>query len=98
MIIIDELPFKLVEGQGFKRFMRVVQPRWLKIPSRITVAKDCWSIYLNEKKVLKNALKGQRICLTTDTWTSLQNLNYMCLTAHYIDNDWKPQKKFSIFV
>lgn len=38
-----------------------------------------------------------RICLTTDTWTSIQNLSYMCLTAHYIDADWKLHKKIIIF-
>ena len=26
--------------------------------------------------------------MTTDTWTSLQNVNYMVLTAHFIDLDW----------
>ncbi|GKA73278.1 zinc finger BED domain-containing protein RICESLEEPER 2-like protein [Tanacetum coccineum] len=33
------------------------------------------------------------ICLNIDTWTSLQRINYMCLTAHYIDNDWVLRKK-----
>ncbi|KAI8558897.1 hypothetical protein RHMOL_Rhmol04G0132000 [Rhododendron molle] len=32
MIIIDELPFKFVEGEGFRRFMHVVQPNWGNIP------------------------------------------------------------------
>ena len=97
MIIIDELPFSFVEGEGFKHYMRVVQPKWLKLSSRLTVARDCMSLYTNEKKVLKSALKGQRICLTTDTWTSIQNLNYMCLTGHFIDNDWKLKKKILNF-
>ncbi|GKD18382.1 zinc finger BED domain-containing protein RICESLEEPER 2-like protein [Tanacetum coccineum] len=34
-----------------------------------------------------------RICLTTDTWTSLQRINYMYLTAHYVDNEWVLRKK-----
>lgn len=97
MIIIDELPFKFVEGEGFKRFMCVVQPMWLTIPSRITIANDCKSIFVREKAALKNALRGQRICLTTDTWTSVQNLKYLCLTAHFIDCDWKLNKKILNF-
>jgi len=28
MIIIDELPFKFVERQGFQEFMKVVEPRF----------------------------------------------------------------------
>ena len=87
MIIIDELPFRFVEGEGFKRLMRVVQSRQIKLPCRTTVARDFMALYMNAKKILKQALKGQRVCLTMDTWTSIQNRNYMCLTMHYIDND-----------
>ena len=35
----------------------------------------------------------QRVCLTTNTWTSIQMMNYICLTAHYIDNTWILKKK-----
>ncbi|KAG7988223.1 hypothetical protein I3843_03G176000 [Carya illinoinensis] len=40
----------------------------------------------------------QRVCLTTDTWTSIQNINYMCVTAHFIDNNWKLHKRIISFV
>ena len=33
-----------------------------------------------------------RVCVTTDTWTLVHNLNYMCITAHFIDSDWSLQK------
>ena len=33
------------------------------------------------------------VSLTIDTWTSLQNINYMCLTVHFIDNNWELQKR-----
>ena len=97
MLIIDELPFRFVEGEGFRKYTFVTCPKWTKIPSRVTIAKDCYGVFVKQKKLLKNALKGQRICLTTDTWTSLQNLNYMCLTAHFIDNDWKLHKRILNF-
>ena len=35
--------------------------------------------------------------MTTDTWTSIQNLNYMVVTAHFIDSDWTYQKKILNF-
>ena len=40
---------------------------------------------------------NQTVCLTTDCWTSVQNLNYLCLTAHFIDRDWKLQKRIINF-
>ncbi|GKB56021.1 zinc finger BED domain-containing protein RICESLEEPER 2-like protein, partial [Tanacetum coccineum] len=60
-----------------------------------SIRRDCMKLYLEEKKKVGVLLRGNvgRICLTTDTWTSLQRINYMCLTAHYIDNDWVLRKK-----
>ncbi|CAK8538506.1 unnamed protein product [Lathyrus sativus] len=52
MIIIDELPFKYVENEGFNMFMKEAQPRF-KIPSRVTVARDCLCLYFDEKEKLK---------------------------------------------
>ena len=49
-------------------------------------------IYLEEKTNLKQSMKGHWICFTTDTWASGQNLNYMSLTAHWVD-DWVLQKR-----
>jgi hypothetical protein len=66
MVIIDELPFNFVEGKGFRLFSRTVQPRF-DIPSRFTVMRDCLKLDVEEKERLKRALKGQRLCLTTDT-------------------------------
>jgi hypothetical protein len=62
-------------------FVRALQPKF-NISSRVTVAKNCWDVYTEEKSKLKRVLKSQRVCLTTDAWTSVQNLNYMCLTAY----------------
>ena len=93
MLIVDELPFKFVEGDGFKNFMVSYGPKF-KIPSRWTFSRDCYSIYLDEKVKLKSLLQTQshRISITTDSWTSIQRINYMCVTAHFIDTEWKLQK------
>jgi hypothetical protein len=86
MVIMDELPFNFVEGKGFRLFSRTMQPRF-DIPSRFTIMRDCLKLYVEEKERLRTALRGQRLCLTIDTWTSIQNINYMSLTAHWIDNE-----------
>ncbi|KAI8559435.1 hypothetical protein RHMOL_Rhmol04G0173600 [Rhododendron molle] len=96
MVIIDELPFRFVEGIGFRKFCKVMQPKFSPV-SRQTITREVGAIHRNERGKLKKFLKGRRICLTTDTWTSIQNLNYMCLTAHFIDDDWKLQKRILNF-
>ncbi|KAL4571005.1 hypothetical protein LXL04_017755 [Taraxacum kok-saghyz] len=54
---------------------------------------------MSTKKKLRKwfASTGQRVSLTTDTWTSLQRVNYMCLTAHFIDPEWNLHKKILNF-
>ena len=74
MIVLDELPFRFVEGEGFKRFCAVLQPKFKNIPSRVTIARDIVGIFNNERDNLRKVWKGRRICLTTDTWTSIQHL------------------------
>lgn len=81
-----------MEREGFLEFMATVEPRF-PIQDHVTVAKDCIKLYLREKEELKQMLAGRRVCLTIDRWTSLQNLDYLCLTAHFIDSDWNHQKK-----
>ncbi|KAL4325049.1 hypothetical protein GQ457_11G023860 [Hibiscus cannabinus] len=63
-------------------------------PSRATITRDCYALFVEKRKTLKDFFKNlsSRVCLTTDTWTSAQNLSYMCLTAHFVDDTWKLHK------
>ncbi|XP_075671983.1 zinc finger BED domain-containing protein RICESLEEPER 2-like [Castanea sativa] len=99
MIVIDELPFRCVKGYGFKIYVNTLQPKLhLKdIPSHQTEARDVIGIYNSEREKLRKSLKGCRVCVTTDTWTSIQNLNYMCLTCNFIDDAWKLHKRILNF-
>lgn len=70
MIVIDELPFKFVDAEGFKNFVVAVCPKF-HIPSRWTIARDCYGLFIDAKNELNPLLSGSnRVCLTTDTWTS----------------------------
>ncbi|XP_049361003.1 zinc finger BED domain-containing protein RICESLEEPER 2-like [Solanum verrucosum] len=62
-IIIDEQPFRVVEGEGFKKLMAKAFPNF-EVPSRVTVARHCLRIYQEEKEKLKELIKNQRVCLT----------------------------------
>lgn len=98
--ILDELPFKSIEGIGFKNLLSVAFGPQFHRPSRFTIQRDCYEIFLEEKAKLKSILHDscQSICLTTDTWTSIQRVNYMCLTAHWIDDNWKLKKRVLNFL
>ena len=61
------------------------------------MARDAIDIYGVEREKLRGVLKGCRVCLTTETWTSIQNLCYMSLTVHFIDDDWKLYKRILNF-
>ncbi|XP_038719383.1 uncharacterized protein LOC120012158 isoform X1 [Tripterygium wilfordii] len=52
MVIIDELPFKFVDGEGFKQFMNIACPRFI-MPSRWTTARDIIECHDSEKLKLK---------------------------------------------
>ena len=45
MIIMDELLFKFVEGEGFRDLFVVACPRF-HIPSRRIVTRDCYDLYV----------------------------------------------------
>ncbi|XP_019161398.1 PREDICTED: zinc finger BED domain-containing protein RICESLEEPER 2-like [Ipomoea nil] len=99
MIIIDELPFRFVEGIGFRRFIAIACPRFI-VPSRWTISRDILVVYDEERLKLKQFLRGNnhRVSITTDSWTSIQRINYMVVTAHFIDSEWKLHKKILAFV
>ena len=73
MIIVNELPFKFVESNEFKKFVDrltcVNQTRFV-VPSWFTVARDVLKLYVNEKNRLKDMFVNNkyRISLTTDCW------------------------------
>ncbi|XP_077228329.1 zinc finger BED domain-containing protein RICESLEEPER 2-like [Tasmannia lanceolata] len=59
--------------------------------SRNTAKADCLKIYKREKEKLKLALGkvDGRICFTSDVWSSITQDGYICLTAHFVDEDWR---------
>ena len=94
MLILDELPFRCVEREGFILFMKEAQPLF-KIPSRHTIRENCVKMYLTQKMHLRNffGLKGMgRVSLKTNSWIGCNNTNFICVTAHCIDSSWNLHK------
>ncbi|KAH9677149.1 BED-type domain-containing protein [Citrus sinensis] len=78
MIIMGELPLSFVDNKGFRHFCSVAIPQFV-MPSRRTVGRDVMDLFLEEKIMLKSLIcnNKQRVSLTTDLWTSVQNMSYM---------------------
>lgn len=96
MCIKDNKPFSIVDDEGYREHVWELHTMF-EIPSRWTVARDCLAIYKEEATSLKKVLKDQTVSLTTDTRSSVQNINYMCLTVHWVDDNWVLRKKILNF-
>ncbi|KAL5727122.1 hypothetical protein ACHQM5_000352 [Ranunculus cassubicifolius] len=100
-IIRHDLPFQFVEYEGVREAFRYAAyaNQDLKLVSRNTAKSDIVKIHGREKVKLKKMLHiaPGRISLTSDLWTSLANDGYISLTAHFVDSDWKLQKRVISF-
>ena len=98
MIIIDEFPLVSWSMKGLNFLCKSTQPKF-HFGCHTTITNDCLIIYVEKRAKLYEELKGvSRVSLTTDVWTSIQNLGYMCITAHYIDAKWSLQKRIIKFI
>lgn len=97
MIILHGYPLAMVNHVGFKIFVKNLQPLF-EVNSAIEI--DCMEIYGKEKQKVYEIMSRYhgRINLAVNMWTSPDQAEYLCLTAHYIDEDWKLQKKVLNFV
>ncbi|XP_024164489.1 zinc finger BED domain-containing protein RICESLEEPER 2-like [Rosa chinensis] len=96
MIVVDELPFSFIEKPGFNYFCSVTVPLF-KVPCRGVIMKNFLRMYDAKKEELRRELKSHCVSLTTDTWTSCHNINYMVVTAHFIDRGWTMHKRVLAF-
>ncbi|XP_031256900.1 zinc finger BED domain-containing protein RICESLEEPER 2-like [Pistacia vera] len=92
-VLMHEHPFTIVEEERLNNMLKYGIPGWSRV-SRNTCKNDYAKVYEMEKQKLKTLLKGvRRISLTIDLWNSdNQKLEYMVLTGHWIDDNWKLNK------
>ena len=69
MLVTDELPFSFLDWPRFRHFVSVALPPDFSLPSRRTISRDCYDLYIQEKSKLKLLLKepNRRVFLTTNT-------------------------------
>jgi hypothetical protein len=84
----------IIMHEYFVEFIKSLRPSF-PIKSRVTVRKDIMNIYLEQKDKLHAELKSvtSQFSATIDMWTSCQNKSYMCVTIHWVDEEWRMQKR-----
>ena len=99
MIILHGYSLAMVEHVGFKVFVKNLQPLF-ELVNCDRVEADCLEIYMKEKQKVNEVLDKLpgKISLSAEKWASLDNAEYFCLTAHYIDESWQLHKKILNFV
>nr|KAJ0207743.1 hypothetical protein LSAT_V11C500259970 [Lactuca sativa] len=97
-IIKHELPFKFVEYEGIREIFQYLNKNVTTI-TRNTAKSDVKNLFKREKVRLKNLLELHqgRVSLTSDLWTSINTDGFLCVTGHFIDKEWKLQKRILNF-
>ncbi|XP_010271391.1 PREDICTED: zinc finger BED domain-containing protein DAYSLEEPER-like [Nelumbo nucifera] len=91
--------FTIVEEPGFRFFIQSINPEFKNV-SRHTARRDIMSSYVKEREGVKSDMSNTLgwICLASNNWRSEHTDDeFMCITAHWIDNNWKLQKRIIRF-
>uniref|UniRef100_A0ACD5WHP5 Uncharacterized protein n=1 Tax=Avena sativa TaxID=4498 RepID=A0ACD5WHP5_AVESA len=90
LIVLHGLPFSFVEYAGFRKFCASLNP-WFKSVNRNTIQKDCMDAYYQHRDIYESSFQNcnHRVSLTGDMWSSNQKFGYLCITCHWIDNEWR---------
>jgi len=88
----DLRPYSVVENEGFRDLVHLLEPRYV-IPSRPHFSEKCVpTLYSETKAIVQQSLqRAERVAITTDGWTSCSTEAYITITSHHITTDWKMQ-------
>ncbi|KAJ3698798.1 hypothetical protein LUZ61_002503 [Rhynchospora tenuis] len=95
LFFIDaEVPFAATESRFWEPAMRSMRPEY-KCIGRHTMRDDCVAIFKAgyDATLAEFEELDSRVSFTSDIWTSSASLGYMCVTAHWIDKEFRFQKK-----
>ncbi|GBB98495.1 hypothetical protein RclHR1_03240020 [Rhizophagus clarus] len=84
-IVTDGIPFNKVNGDGFRRMMKKINPQF-QPPCYQTFKQDLDLGYKTANELMKNMLNStyNNTSITTDLWTSCAQNGYIGITCHYL--------------
>ena len=92
--ISAEIAFRKAEDPCWKEMINYCQPSFRAV-GRQSVRGDCLLLYEEEKLMLVDRIAKQKshVSLTADLWSSNQNLGYLGVTAHFIDDEFDCRRR-----
>uniref|UniRef100_A0A9J8AYZ2 HAT C-terminal dimerisation domain-containing protein n=1 Tax=Cyprinus carpio carpio TaxID=630221 RepID=A0A9J8AYZ2_CYPCA len=94
MIIRDLQPAQIVEYEGFRELLQLLEPRYIPVPCHY-IQQQLLPAYVSQVQLAaKQALKGAESCsVTLDLWRSSSAGNnsgagFLGVTCHFINADW----------
>ncbi|XP_062191580.1 zinc finger BED domain-containing protein RICESLEEPER 2-like isoform X2 [Phragmites australis] len=103
MIVLHGYPLSIVEHEEMRRFAKSLNPAF-NMASSIDIEEYSTLLFQKEKSELKEkiALLPHRVSLSASVWVhgAEASVKYLCLAVHFIDSDWKLQRriiKFGVF-
>ena len=93
MIALDFLPYSVVEGEGFKAVIKLLEPRY-RIPSRTTFSRSTVpTLYKKTKSDVMNRIKidlndGTAFSFCTDIWTSKAMDSFISFCLMYLTDNF----------
>ena len=93
LITLHGYPLSIVENEDMRRILKNISPMTNKV-SLSDMEEHLLALFQKKKINVKDeiALTSQRISLSASIWTHdgpEPAVNYLCLTAHFITEDWK---------
>ncbi|XP_057956549.1 zinc finger BED domain-containing protein RICESLEEPER 2-like [Malania oleifera] len=91
-------PFSWVEHEGNRDVHKYLNPD-VKPITRNTAKADVLKIHKREKEKLKLTLHSAfgKVCLISDCWSSPTTEGYLCITTHFVDENWVLHSKIINF-
>jgi len=98
MIIAHNLPYKFVEFQKIRDWLKYLNPNFVFVTQN-TAKADVMDIFKREKEILKHELANipTKVSLNSDLWTTCIAEGYICLTSHYVNSDWNLKRRILNF-
>lgn len=86
----DLRPYSVMENEGFRRMLKILEPRY-EIPSRKYFTETAIpALYKETSEKVQIALESsERVALTCDSWMSRAKESYVTITVHFIDDKWE---------